>query len=458
MKFKIYLPLLLGLQLFFLVNLQFTAWPEMLSYSYLRNNGFLIYKDMIHPYPPILTMGLSVLYKFLGYHIWVLQSVAWGLALLSSIGVWFIARYLTKNETIALFVLFVYVLLQPFLDGNMLWFDTVIVLPILFGLYFLIKNNLLLAGLFLSLATLTKQTVGLYLLFVIFYLLFSKKATFNQLKNIFIGPLILGVPLLVRLIQEGALTDFINWTLIYPITQFRNFPGYVHTELSVEQLLVSIFLLAPLLFLTLKNRDFLRDKFFQLLLMFLFISIFIIYPRFSFFHAQTALAILLIAYGYLLSKTKTNFLLATFYLLLVIFFVQQPVFALNWQKETRFYGKSDLELAKIIEDKTKKESRVYLLGLHSGLYSMSDRIPPKRWADNFGWYLEIPGVSEEVMSRWKKNLPEFIFWRTPNGGNWSDLGTYQPKKIVSFLSENYTKKEEVKPGIWLWEKKTALND
>lgn len=457
---KYYLIILfLGIQLFFLFNLQFTAWPEMLSYPYLRNNGFLIYKDMIHPYPPVLTVSLSWLYYVFGYHLWVMKAVAWGLSVASSVMVFLITRYLAKKDQVALLALLFYIMLQPNLQGNMLWFDNVIVFPVLLGLYFLMRQSLFLAGLSLSAAMLTKQTAALYLVFVIFYFVL-KKTSWKQLKHVFIGPLVLGIPLLVRLVQENALGDFLNWTLLYPLTQFKNFPGYVHTELSRGEILVSVFLLVPLLFLLGKNKKLLSDKNFQILLLFLFVSILIIYPRFSFFHAQTALAVLLVSYGYLVKDWpfKRLILFSAPTILLSFIFIQKPVLASDWQKEVRFYGKADMELAGLISNKVRPEEKVYLLGLFSGLYAMSERFPPKRWTDNFGWYLEIPGVSEEILSRWEENPPKYIFWKTPSPGNWFDIGTYQPQKIVKWIQGNYNKKEEIKPGIWLWEKRPVLSD
>ena len=449
---KVFLIILLLLQLLFLLSLQFTAWPEMLSYPYLRNNGFLIYKDMIHPYPPILTMGLSWIYSIFGYHLWVMQAVSWGINLSSSIMVFFITRLLTKKGLIALLTLFFYVILQPFLDGNMLWFDNVIVLPILLGLYFTLRKNFLFTGLFLSIAMLTKQTAGLFLVVLILHTML-RKTPWKNLKYFFIGPLILGVPLLARLLQEGALVDFLNWTIVYPLTLFKNFPGYVHTELSATQILISIFLLAPLLFLTFKPPKLLEEKNFQILLGFLVVSIVIIYPRFSFFHAQTALAVLVICYGYLLKNWKLKNLILTFIptTLIIFIFLLWSVLATDWGKNARFYRSDDIKLAEAIKKKADGKL-TFLFGLHSGLYAMADIVPPKRWTDNFGWYLEIPGVQDEILVRWDDKPPDMVLWRTPTEGNWFDLGTYQPQKIVKWIERNYNKKEELEPGIWLWVK------
>lgn len=470
--------LLLGLHFFPLVNLQFTAWPEMFSYPYLRNNGFLIYKDMIHPYPPILTMGLSWVYSLFGYQLWVLKVVAWMAVIVSDILVFIITRSITRRDAPAFFATAAYVFLQPFLDGNMLWFDIAIVVPILLGTLFLLRNNLFLTGLFFAAAALTKQTAGLYLLFTIFYFAVRHWRTrnktglplwgmsyllllFNQLKYLFYGPLILGIPLLVRLLQEGALVDFLNWTIIYPLTQFGKFPGYVHMEVSSGQAFIGILLLVPLLIIMIKNKVILKASVFQVLFPFLVIALIIIYPRFSFFHFQTALAFLVIIYGYTTKDIKklTPRLIAycLLPLALIIIFIQKPVLAREWQKEARFYNNQELALAEIVQETTGSDDNVYLLGLNSSIYAIANRLPPERWTDNFGWYLEIPNVQEEIIGRWNTNPPKYIFWRTPSPGNWFDLGTYQPQKIVRWIEENYTKKEEVSPGIWLWTRKLVLS-
>lgn len=257
----------------------------------------------------------------------------------------------------------------------------------------------------------------------------------------------------MRLIQEGVLIDFINWVLLYPLTKWGSIIGYVQMELSTKDWIVILLLFAPLIFGFFTNRNLLKDKVVQVLLLFLTAAAVTVYPRFSFFHFQTALAVLVILYGYLLSNTKITVPIIAYLSISVIFIfflIHTRVLLFDFQKEVRFYGRQDLELAQVIASQVAKKERVYLLGLPSNLYVMADRLPPKRWSDNFPWYLEIPGVQKEITSRWDANPPQYVFWRTPSPGNEFNLGTYQPKKIVSWINENYTKKEEVKPGIWLW--------
>lgn len=457
-KTYLFLIILLGIQLFFLINLQFTAWPEMFSYPYLRNNGFLLYRDMIHPYPPLLTMGLSTIYKVFGYRLEVLQVVAWSLALLNSTLVFLIAHSLTKSVKTSLVTLAFYVLFQPFLEGNMLWFDTAIVPLILLALFFASRWsqkigdgrwNLISAGLFFAVAALIKQTAAIFLIFFLIFVFFRSKRK-REALYLFLGSVLLLTPLFVRLAQEGALLDFWRWTVWYPLTEWGNFPGYVQMTIGKHDAIILVLLLAPLTLLLVRAK-LLKDANLRLLLLMLAGGLIAVYPRFSFFHFQPALTFLAIVYAFLFNRLKkAHMFLVSCYLLLVTVFIARPVLTQDWQKEARFFGQEDKMLAQKIKDATLQGERVFLLGLHSNVYSIAGVLPPKRWTDNFGWYLESAGVQEEILLWWENNPPALVFWRTPSQGNWFDLGTYQPRKIAAWVEEHYTKDKEVKPGIWLW--------
>lgn len=455
-----YLPLvfLLLLQLFFLINLQFTAWPEMLSYPYLRNNNFLLYKDMIHPYPPVLTMVLSYIYSIFGYGLEVLQTISWTVIISSSVLIYLLVQYLAKKENLALLATGIYVLLQPFLEGNMLWFDIVIIPPALLGLFFLLRYQdkkrakwIIFAGFSFAIAALTKQTAAIFLIASATFL-FLKNRSLKELWLLSIGSIALVVPLLARLAQEGALSGFLNWTLLYPVGEWGKFPGYVQMLPNIREWVVLGILFLPLIMLIIVRRKIKFDSRLALLLLFLAGAAVAIYPRFSFFHFQPALAFLVISLVFLIKEWRIkNALLASVLFLLILFpFVYRPAFSLDWQKEARFYGPEDKQLALKIREATLLDDEVFLQGLHSGLYVLAGRIPGKPWVDNFGWYLEIPGVQEEILDNWEANPPEYIFWRKPLPGNWFDLGTYQPERIVSHTEEKYNRIGELSKDIEIW--------
>jgi hypothetical protein len=49
--------------------------------------------------------------------------------------------------------------------------------------------------------------------------------------------------------------------------------------------------------------------------------------------------------------------------------------------------------------------------------------------------LEIPGVQEEIIKRWENNKPKIVFTNNVAEGNWYDLGTYRPQKIVDWIKK-----------------------
>ncbi len=440
-KIYFFVLTLLFIHLFFLFNLQFTAWPEITSFPYLFNNHFKLYSDFIYPYPPLLVWSLSILYKFFGYNIWTLKIFSWSLILTNDILIFLIAKKISKNYKAGILSLASYVFLQPFLEGNTLWFDTAIVTPILFAIYYLLpKQNLLLVGLFLSLAALIKQTAGLYLIFIFVFLL-TKKTKPREIFKFLIPPLTLGFFLLIYLISKNSLIDFYKWVLWNPTINWSHFPGYVQMSLSGYNLKVLILLFLPLIF-TFRKKNF--------LLIFLILSLISVYPRFSFFHFQTSLALLCIFYG--LSREALAKWGLLFFALILIIVLHKLILIRQWRTEPRFWSSSDIALAQIISSKVHSQESVFLLGLHSGLYSLANRLPPSPWTDNFGWYLEISGVQESVIVRWTKNPPSYIIWSTPKPGNWYDLGSYQPKYITNWIESNYTKKEEIQKGVFIWQK------
>ena len=421
-KYYLVILILLGIHLFLLINLKFTAWPEMLSYPYLRNNGYLLYKDMIHPYPPVLAMALSIVYKLFGYKLIALKVFTWLIILANDILIFLISKKLTKSFKFSVLSLAFYVTIQPFLEGNQLWFDLAIVPTVLFSTYYLLQKKYFWSGLFLGAAILTKQTAGLYLIFGMAYIA-CKEKNFKKVLEFVIGPIILFAILIVRLITEGAILGFFNWTLIYPLTLFSKFQGYVQMALSGHQWLILVLLVIPVIPVL-----FIRK--FSLITFYLLLSFIMIYPRFSFFHFQPGLAFIAIFYGVFLSRVRFFYMLhATYYILLFVL-ICLPVLKTDWQKEARFWGNEEIKTAGIISQKTNPKDLIYLLGPQSGLYVFSGRLPPKPWTDNYVWYLEIPGIQEGIIKMWKENKPEIVFTNNIQAGNWYDLGTYRPQKIV----------------------------
>lgn len=435
----------MGVHLWFLMNLRFTAWPEMLAYPYLFGKGFTLYRDFIYPYTPLLTVVLGWVYRVFGYEVYAMRGVAYLLLGINDLLIFLVIRELTKSVVSAVFGVAVYVAVQPFLEGNMMWFDVAVVTPLLGALYFLIGRKYFWSGVSLAVAAMIKQTAGMYLVLGLIYLVFRERGL-ESLLRFLVGPVVMGGVLLVWLVGGGLLGDFLNWTLIYPFLYWSKFPGYVQMELVGREISFLLVLMLPLVLLLRRSGE-RRDKI--LVLIFILLGLVSVYPRWSFFHFQSALAFLAVAYGFVFgSSRKVMVAFAVAVLGMVMFRSRNLEF--NFGQEARFYGHADNELALKIRSEVAVDEGVYLLGVQSSLYSMADLLPPKPWMDNFGWYLEIPGVQEEIIARWETNSPGVIVWREPGEGNWFDLGVYQPVEIKDWIENNYNKEGEIEEGVWIW--------
>ncbi|MFZ5932932.1 MAG: glycosyltransferase family 39 protein [Patescibacteria group bacterium] len=456
-RYILLLLLILAFHLFLLLNLEFTAWPEILSFPYLKNNGFLLYRDMVHAYPPLLTLALSYYYKAVGYGVVQLKIFTWLGILANNILVFLSVRLLTKNEKKGLLASLFYALTQPFLEGNMLWFDTALATPLFLSFYFLLKSiqdnfrkNLYIfaSGLALGTSVLTKQTALAFLLVSFLFLLFNR-VPLRKMLLFSLGPLVLIGLLFLRLYQENAISGFFNWTFYYPSTYWTKYPTFLGLSPGKKELAIVLLVLSPAPLLLFRQRRKLGKEL-LLLLLFLVSAVLAVYPRFSFYHFQPAIAFASVLAGYMLFLSKKFSKNVLFLIIASVIILTLPGTLRAWGKEDRFFGKKDKELAEIIRGKELK-GPVYLLGLHSGLYVLSGTLPPKPWVDNFGWVLEIPNLQQGwVIDSWGKNPPGAIFWKKPEEGNWYELGTYQPQKITDWIKKNYTKEEEIDSEVSYW--------
>lgn len=342
----------------------------------------------------------------------------------------------------------------------MLWFDFATVPPLLVGFWAGLKwlekkqgKYLFLATIFLSLAIMIKQIAVVYLAaFLIFYLFVRKKINVKELGLLLLGFLIFIIPLLIYLIEKHSLIDFWNWTLFYPLTKWSNFPGYVDFAISKKYALVFVILISPIVGIFLQTKKIFQDKIFVLALLFLIAAILAVYPRFSFFHLQPSLAFAIIAFARIfVGLSQKRKIVYGGLIILATILIIGLTFRVSMGEKMRFYDQSDQKLAAEIEKTTKNS--VFLLGLNSSEYVFAKRLPPKHWSDNFGWYLEIPGVQEWFLEGFSKNMPEKVFWRIPSTGRWYDLGTYQPQQITQFIRQYYEKTDKIEGGIEVWTRK-----
>lgn len=453
----ILIPILI-LHLLMLVNSQFTAWPEMLSYPYLFVNGFNLYSDYVIPYPPGLTLILALIYKIFGSSPEVLKYATWVLILAIDICLFFLLKKISKSDKIAWIALAFFVVLQVLLDGNMLWFEIGFLLPTLltfinFSSWLDTKKikYLIFSGIFLTLGLLIKQTVLFYIIgLAIFYLSIRRKIIIAELFKILILPSVLLSSFLIYLISINSFLDFWNWNIYYPLFVWSKFPGYGGFHISIKDLITTGIIFLPAIFLF--KRNILRHEKLLLTITFITASVLAIYPRLVFFHLQPVLAFLVIGYLQIFLIIKGNFKKAFLLVVLFSFILATYILSRNFSftEGTRFYDETDKKTSQIIQS-TVSDRKVFLLGLYSSYYVYSDTLPPKPWVDNFGWYFEVPGVQEKVISGLSSERIEFVFIKKAEHNNWYEIGTYQPQKVMDFIKENYELNDVINSEVEVWQ-------
>lgn len=449
----LFLLILSVLHLAALSQLKFTIWPEILSYPYLLLNNFLPYKDFILPYPPGLVFGLGLLYKILGISDFSLKIITWTWIIATDAMVYAILLRNVKNTVAALFLL-LYIILQSFLDGNQLWFDYAMLFPLLTSFWLFIKWSatrnsriLFLMGLSMGMALIIKQTTVIYTFLILIYMAYLLKNKIIDLKDFLLGLFIPPFIVLIYLLYSGSTSYFFNWVIYYPISYWPKFPGYVQFLITPAFTRIALSLLLPSIGVLLVLKK--KVKNLPAVLFYLAAGLIAVYPRFSYFHLQPALAFLIIFYAIIFENINSK-LKYTYLILFIPIFLFINRLILPFQVMQSPTVDSQVTFIKAL---SQKKDRVFLVNVSSDKFVYSGTLPSRPWADNFGWYLEIPSIQESVIKGIEMDAPRYVFRQKPLDGNWFDLGVYEPKKILEYIKSNYTKIEE-KDNMEVWQKNT----
>lgn len=405
--------------LLLLINLRFEAWPEMLIYPYLLNHGFKLYQDIINPYPLLFTYFLAGFFSIVKLSVFHLQLLTWIIITTIDVLIFFIASklYGTKSAIIALIF---FIIFQPLLDGNGLWYDLALTPLLLLAFYFR-------SPLWLSLSFFVKQSV--IWLFPLFWRQW-KKLTFVLAVLFFIT--------LIPFISQGNINDYLFWPWRFAFTIFPSMPG--HKDFGSWQLwLIALMPFAPLVFLK-KNTPFLWT-----ILSFLFI-----FPRFGLFHLQPALAFASLSLASSLQsiKFKRHLVLVTCYLLLVALVWLRQI-KLFWHQPPRFFEPDILAAADKLKTLTDPHQPIFMLNAPDQLLFLSNRLPTKPWATTFPWYLELPGMQNRLIQSIKdKQDQAVLFGAYQNQGQFIP-GSYRPSQLNQFVQQNFPNRTQLTPDLYL---------
>ena len=435
------------LHFFLLLNSRFTLWPEMIVYPYLLNNDFLLYRDIINPYPPFLTWFLAFFSKIFGYFPFPYQILTWVIILIIDLSIFLITKKLFKKTFYALLSTSFFIFFSIPFGVNGLWFDLVQTPFILWALYFFwrflktstkssTKFHLFNTFLLLAIAFFIKQQVAwVVLLFLVVALARDKFKVILFLKIYHKSVLpfvILLFLLIVYFSMQDNLHNFIFWVFYFPAFLASKMPGYVLLP-SAKQMLVVLALFVLLVPTMVRKSQILFLVTPAVLILFA-------YPRFDYFHIIPALAAIAIFFGpnfeHLKKSTvtiKVVFLLTLIFLCLFTF----RYFQNHWHKEIRFFEQEVLKNARVMDLIVKENETVYLQNAPDQLLPLSGTVPSKPWADDFPWYLEVQNLQNKVTDSLEKNKPRYIIFQPYLEGKKYELGSYRPDDIADYIDNNY---------------------
>lgn len=431
------------LHLVALVKLKFTAWPEMLLWPYLMINDWLPYKDIAIAHTPNLVFALKTFFDLFGVGIIQLKVFSWILIIISDLVFYFLLKRTwakekkdIRNQKL-LFALSAFVLWQVYFDGNGLWFELAL-LPLSIVLYYLsAKKNYFWAGVIAAASFFTKQTAIWFLVPLLYGIIVEKSDRKKNFGKLLFGSSVAVSIYCVVMYFLGILPDFFSWAIGFGVFVLPRAQGQIQLP-SLKVLVVALF---P--FIVFAPQIFNRNKKTYNLLLWAIAGGFAAYPRFEYFHFQTAVPFLAIATAEFISqKTKKvyeNYFLTAYLSVAVLLF--SGFFIRNISEGVRFYDADVRELQSFIQKNTTKGEKIFVMNYWDILYPLTNTLPAtKPWVPQLAWYLKSPGIERILIDDIRSSVPKLIIL---NPYTETGLASHIPKDLYEYVRQNYRFKEKV---------------
>jgi 4-amino-4-deoxy-L-arabinose transferase-like glycosyltransferase len=422
---------IIAAHLLLLLNLKFTAWPEMLLWPYLWIHNLLPYKDVAIVHTPLLVAKLAIFYKLFGVGILQLKVFTWALIVFSDLLVYWVTKKLWNRKT-ALAAVAIFAFWQIFFDGNGLWFDLMLAPLSLITFYLLQQKKYFWTGVLWATMFLTKQTAVWFLIPVGFYSIKDLRLKIQDFRNLVIGVLSVLIPFIIILWVFGILPDFYKWAINFGVFILPKASGQIQLP-DLKNLIVTAFpflMFVPLI---------LKSKFKNLsLLVWSVAGVLGAYPRFEYFHFQPGLPFLAIASGIVLTNlvSKDN-LIKVFIIFYAVgsLYLFASFFIRNWGEGTRFFETDVLEVAAYVKNNSKPDDAIFVMNWWDNIYPLTGTLPGTiPWVPQLSWYQEVPGIQEKEVADLKSSKPKLILLQEYSE---TGLASYKPQKIYDYVMVNY---------------------
>jgi len=418
--------ILIAVHLLFLSGIRFFPYPELFIYSYLTEQGLVPYEQILDQHFPgvmffpinLASLGLANIFQTRVIHLFLVG--------LTQILIFFVGKRLFGSEAKALMANLLFIVWQPFLEGNVLWIDSFIPPILLFSFLLLISSKekgkeLLYSGVLLGIALLFKQTVAPLIVLIFIYFILIKRSLFD-LKQIILGlfpPILL---LLAWVTVRGIWSDFIYWTFTFNLTTFsemgRKYPSLSSLVRSAPVILLPF---AYIIYIKKKEKDYI------LLFLFFLGSLAFAYARFDYIHLQPALPFAAILIVLIFNKipNKLRKLSIALYIIVAVYLIK-PIYLINKGNGVVFFGDFERQLSNKVLTYAGKGDTIFSLGTSPHVYYLTETLPPGRlFVFQFPWFMRI--AEERILSGIISDPPKVVVR--------DESATTGGMKLIDYMSE-----------------------
>ncbi len=376
-----------------MINLTFTAWPEMLAWPYLILQGWLPYRDIAIAHNPLLLLDLVIFFKLFGVGIMQLKIYTWILIATNVYLTYYVGKKFWGTKT-AILSSVIYLLLSIVYQGNALWFDLALT-PFALLLYLFLKDKKYVwAGVVFALGFLTKQTFVYFALPVAIAIIKDNGLKIKEFVKFVYGLIPVFVVFAIYLAANNLIFDYYNWAIKFGILYLPNAVG----QISFPTLKQFVFAVVPFVFLIFNSE--------LLIINFALFGALGVYPRWELFHFQPALPFLAIIISVFIFSNKKMMLKA-----LVIFFgLLYITYGLYRQigLVTRFFESDVQKVSSEITKRYPLVSNLYVINYWDNIYALTNTLPPKPLIPYIPWYLDYGESKNIILSNLKSEMPESI--------------------------------------------------
>lgn len=414
-----------------LTKLIYFPFPELFVYPYLTNQGLKPYSQILDQHFPGL-MFLPLNLDNLGMNtpevarIWSI-----GIVVLVQLMLFFISKDIFKSRKKALLINLLYLIWQPFFEGWVLWVDNFLPLLLLPAFYFLRKEKLFVAGIFLGLSIVFKQVLiplSFFVLIYIFWKTRDAKAVFRYIAGVAI-PI---ASMILYLLSTGVFGDFWFWTVVFNLTTYAQLGRGEGPTLAHLFRVVFVFGLS---FIVVRKIKFDEGK---LLLIFLIGTLIGLTTRFDFVHFQPALpfAILGTILGLEGIRGVRRFGVVAVYSLVAIWWLVIFYRGHLGDRVIAFDDNTKL-LAEKIRQYTEEKDKIFVYGGQPHLYQMSKTLPAGDiFVFQFPWFLKV--AEGRVLEGVKRDKPQIIVYDPAVKIENQSITEFAPN-IHEYIIKNYQK-------------------